>query len=887
MDRVTQPSSLAVRGQPPRVSITPRRLRQTSYLAALLALILSAAAVSGALAASPAPTQDPNAPVKIDAHALLGGNVRPGAWTAVEVHVTNDGPAIVGELRIRGPQQGQSRYGVEADLPTGAKQEFTLYAQTALFGSRLFVDLVTGEQVLATQTVTIHSHDAYSPIVAVIAEKPAGLLPDVTAAMTTPNVQPATVITLGVADLPARIEAWAAIDRLIWQDVDASLLSSAQLEALRLWVGAGGRLTLLGGSTGPGTLRAFGTELLPFDPNHTVDVAAADLTSLIGTPPAGLTTVPAIGGLLNHGTILASSGNDVIAADAGYGRGAVTLIGFDPSTPGIARTPAGEAMWHRLLPQSSGPALNPLTLPDDSQIVYALQNLPSVDLPPIEQLFVLLLAYIALIGPVNYLILRRLDKREWAWVTIPALVVVFAVGSYGLGATLKGSDVIVNQITVVRAAQGTGRGIGQAYVGIYSPSRRSFDVRIPGGALLSNPTSMAQTGQTETPLDVVFGESSSRLRDFEVGFGVLRGFRAEAPADAPQIDSDIRLVSGKLQGTITNRSESQLEDLAVLFGGGVAVVPKLDPGQSSSIDLDVTSNLIVNSGLSEMVFGSTFPRDQDDARRVYTRRAVLDQLFPCCSNAIDSPILLAWRQGPVLDVQLPGDSPNRVGDGLFVIPLSMTLDSQQVFADQLIRRTIVETTAANGTGDINGMNLSRGTMTVETRPQRFDGSFHVTSLEIAMTQGEIRTLGGGRGIDLQPLPADQQPSQTDPLTEGPAPSATPTPSTLPGTSPEPTPTDGGIIVPPDGGGGKPPPIGAPGMDGVPLPAFQLFDRVDQKWVEFPAPRSSLSYVIGNPDRYVDSGGAVLFRFVNRLDAGQFGEDQLSFQLLMRLEGTIG
>ena len=67
--------------------------------------------------------------------------------------------------------------------------------------------------------------------------------------------------------------------------------------------------------------------------------------------------------------------------------------------------------------------------------------------------------------------LRRLDKREWAWVTIPALVVVFAFGSYGLGATLKGSDVIVNQITVVRAAQGTGRGIGQAYIGIYSPTK--------------------------------------------------------------------------------------------------------------------------------------------------------------------------------------------------------------------------------------------------------------------------------------------------------------------------------------------------------------------------------------------------------------------------------
>ncbi|MEO6350896.1 MAG: hypothetical protein ABIP53_09625, partial [Candidatus Limnocylindrales bacterium] len=464
---------------------------------------------------SPAPSVQPSSELRISARPLMGGHARPGAWTAVEVLVENDGPSVTGELLIRGPQQGQSRYGVEADLPNGARQRFTLYAQTALFGSRLNVDLVSGTQVLATQQVRITSHDAYTPIVAVIAERPEGFTRDIQDALVNPNVQTSTVITLQIGDLPSRVEAWAAIDRLVWQDVDAAQLSTTQLEALRLWVGAGGRLTIVGGTTGFATVRGFNRDdemLLPFDPIRTVDVTPADLSGLVGTPPTGATSVPAIAGPLDHGTILARLGDDVVAAEAVYGRGSIALIGFDPSTNWISDSDAAGALWHRLMPQVSGPALNPLAITDDSQIVYALQNLPSVDLPPIEQLFILLIAYIALIGPINYLVLRRLDKREWAWVTIPALVAVFAAGSYGLGATLKGSDVIVNQITVVRAAQGTGLGIGQAYIGIYSPSRRSFDVRIPGGALLSNPTSQAQSGQVETPLDVVFGASSSRLR---------------------------------------------------------------------------------------------------------------------------------------------------------------------------------------------------------------------------------------------------------------------------------------------------------------------------------------------------------------------------------------
>ena len=71
-----------------------------------------------------------------------------------------------------------------------------------------------------------------------------------------------------------------------------------------------------------------------------------------------------------------------------------------------------------------------------------------------------------------------------------------------------------------------------------------------------------------------------------------------------------------------------------------------------------------------------------------------------------------------------------------------------------------------------------------------------------------------------------------------------------------------------------------------LPALQLFDRLSQQWVEFATFTPSTAQRISNPERYVDSGGSVLFRFVNRSEAGQFGEDQLYFQLATRIEGTI-
>src|SRR3989304_3231796 len=121
-----------------------------------------------------------------------------------------------------------------------------------------------------------------------------------------------------------------------------------------------------------------------------------------------------------------------------------------------------------------GVVVHPLALPLHSPSSAALNYLPALGRPPGEQLLVLLVAYIVLIGPVNYLILRRLDRREWAWLTMPLLIVVFSAGAFGLGRLLKGSDTVVNEIAIVRGAAGAGSGLGPGYGGGFSPPRRAL-----------------------------------------------------------------------------------------------------------------------------------------------------------------------------------------------------------------------------------------------------------------------------------------------------------------------------------------------------------------------------------------------------------------------------
>jgi hypothetical protein len=55
-------------------------------------------------------------------------------------------------------------------MAPASSSRFTLRQQ--VFGSRVNVDLVSADQTIATKPVAITSHDAFTPIAAVIAEHP-------------------------------------------------------------------------------------------------------------------------------------------------------------------------------------------------------------------------------------------------------------------------------------------------------------------------------------------------------------------------------------------------------------------------------------------------------------------------------------------------------------------------------------------------------------------------------------------------------------------------------------------------------------------------------------------------------------------------------------------
>ena len=116
-----------------------------------------------------------------------------------------------------------------------------------------------------------------------------------------------------------------------------------------------------------------------------------------------------------------------------------------------------------------------------------LANLPGLDLPSLQLTGALVLLYVLLVGPVNYLVLGAMRRRALAWVTVPLIAMIAAGGAYGAGVFAKGRSVQANQVTILHLQTGWDHAYQESYTGIMAPARGDYQASIAGARRLISP----------------------------------------------------------------------------------------------------------------------------------------------------------------------------------------------------------------------------------------------------------------------------------------------------------------------------------------------------------------------------------------------------------------
>jgi hypothetical protein len=620
--------------------------------------------------------------VTMTVEPYFGGHYKFGEWLPLRVTLANDGPALRVEARADAIEAGgQTAYTIPVDLPTGARKRVTLYVLPPSFAQTIRVRLMDGARELDSRSVKVTVERNADYAIGVLAPRDAAFValnavtlnPVLSEQPVQPNwfgLPPSRAvksIPVSLDDVPDRPEGLRVLDALILSDVDTSSLSPEQAQALHSWVEQGGRLILGGGASAARTLAGL-PDTLAGD-FRSAD-AAANLESLetlaefgeadVLVPGPFVAAWPASGRpLLEH------AGGRPLIVEKRLGQGRVTYSALDLSASPFDAWAGASRFWEKLLtPGSTYPANAP---PDVSPraaragtISYALQNLPVLDLPSIRSLAGLLAIYVVLVGPVNYLVLRRLRRLAWGWITIGALTALFSVGAFTVGFAMRGGEVILNKISILDfSAQGTAAPM-HSYVGLFSPERRAYTLNFPGRVLVApislegNPWGPGLT-VGGGPTEIVQGEPA-QARAAQVNQWTMQGFQAESAApDGWTLESGITLDSDRVYGTLVNRTSQTLDDVVVVYGNRYARLGSLEPGQSQAFD-----------AMLQSTFGSSFPYflfeqmwqnvgPSGPPRELQMRQQLLENYYMSFNGPPqppERPTLIGWMRASPLDVQV-------------------------------------------------------------------------------------------------------------------------------------------------------------------------------------------------------------------------------------------
>jgi hypothetical protein len=606
-----------------------------------LAAIVCVAAV---VAVRPAPTAAALA-VRIAATANFGGNYADEQWVPITIALANDGPGVTGEAVVE--VQGSDpplRFTQRVELPTRSQKVLTLYAQVPTRISAVNVRFEAGKETVLAPPVTLRDLRSGQGLVGVIVDDAtagAELTRAVVSAYGTTSFE---AITVAPDEITANTFGLGSFAALIVGDASTGRWSAEQRKALADWVARGGQLVVAGGPNWRKSVEGLG-ELPPLRPNDSRTVA--DLAGLAGlgngTGPTGQ-AVLATGDLLAGAARLADQDGAPLVASRGWGHGTVTSLAFDPASGALSSWSGATSFWRKLALDTPVPV--PLQAPfnaasysgssnysGNSQVIDVLRDIPGLALPPTWLLGLILFFFILAIGPANYLVLRAIDRRELAWVTIPVLTLVFAGTIYAVGTVTKGRSLVLNSVSIVRVSPGARSAEVAAFYGIFTPSRGVRDVDTASEALVL-PYSRSGLGDNEElGSDVRLTQGAgSGVHNASFAQWTQRTIAAQGTVEpqAVALDVALRWEGRKLVGTVTNRTQVAVEDGLIVYDGAYQSIGALAPGASATVDWlpSTTSSTGYGRGLGTVYYnGGQYQNNQPGSLGITGRRAnTLDAL---------------------------------------------------------------------------------------------------------------------------------------------------------------------------------------------------------------------------------------------------------------------
>ena len=743
---------------------------------------------------------------QMQVQAGFQGFCKDSEWFPVMVRLYNQGREVTGSLAVLVPTpDGRTftTFSRPVQLGSRAAKDYGLYVQGSYLPPRLTVRLQAerGAGIESEALITpLLSDDS---LIAVLGRE-RGALSFLSGARRGVARDPRWLARRGlgggarqseirVADvapdfLPDLPRAYASLDLLVIGDISARELRPEVQDAVAKWVETGGSLVVMGGPDWGRLRDPFFRSILPVEATGAKEVQALDaLGAAYGSLPEGpavvTTSLPKSGA-----SVVLSQGDIPLIARWPVGSGQVAFLAFDCARPPV-RGWAGQAgLWNDLL--SSAQGTTPLlreALSGHSTSPYgyggypgtsspgwrdalanSVLNIPAMRTPPFGWVAAFLVAYVLLLVPINYQVLKWRKRLELTWVTTPALVVMFSIVAYVMGYSMKGGRLLLNQLSLVEARAGARSACVTSFAGLFSPAKTTYDIGLdmPDGVISDVPLRMqAQEGPG---LTVVEGERML-LQRVPMNMWSMRVFKIEGHADLGRgLDAEVALVGDEVVGRVTNRTGFDLSGCQVRIGSVMKSLRNLRRGRTARFRINVGPGVPSSAGgtgwssAAQPSPGPAYPAGQASAMPAKEQmRAAATEAFFAPGRGVregGGPILSAWAKKRFVGLTVDGRSPEptHVAFVIFHLPLRLAGKGPIALPYGMSDGSIVEMQSAQTSlSAAAGVPIDDGYLVKEFRLPVSADSLAVERLDVfadfapSVGRGAIRVVRPGPGGALE------------------------------------------------------------------------------------------------------------------------------------------
>ncbi|MDB4689006.1 hypothetical protein OAH23_01160 [Verrucomicrobia bacterium] len=227
--------------------------------------------------------------------------------------------------------------------------------------------------------------------------------------------------------------------------------------------------------------------------------------------------LPVVTGTVTDGSVLAEQEGLPLIIQARRGRGQLTLLTFSPERDPIKTWKNKPWFWAKLggIPGHwfEGGNRNFWSGQSVDGLFGSMIESRQVKKLPVGWLMAMLVVYLACIGPIDRIVLKKLNRQMWTWVTFPAYVILFSAVIYYVGFRLRAGDLEWSELHVVDIIPFDQETItrGRTYGSLYSPINANYE-------LVSNRNQGSLRAESSANWNGSFGGQSSRILRQTKGF---------------------------------------------------------------------------------------------------------------------------------------------------------------------------------------------------------------------------------------------------------------------------------------------------------------------------------------------------------------------------------